>query len=356
VDLAEHFQRWGEQGIHRLPTYGRISLGIAADPEVRDLMLEAPAEQRQPVLIFAVVHDLLLSGTDHRLAQWYPTVGGHGNPTGDPYPDFRDFVLERRALVVDLLATRSTQTNEIGRCSVMRPAWAQVAEEVQSPLGLIELGASAGLNLLLDRWAYSYSPDGPRYGDASREVLVEAQSRGAPVPPLGPLQLASRIGIDLHPIDVHDDEAVQWLLACVWPEQLSRFQRLKAAIDVARTQQPQVIAGDIVESLPATAADVPADQHLAVQNSWVLNYLPAHARQRLTEELSDIGTARDLSWLSVENPESTPDLDYPPRPDGVEEPADSGATVAVLTTWRSGRRTVRRLADCHPHGTWLRWW
>jgi len=354
VDLAENFRRWGVEGMHRLPMYGRISVATAADPEVRDLLLEAPAQQRQPVLLFAVVHHLLLTGADHRLARWYPTVGGSPGCDGDPYPDFRDFVLGRRAEVAELVAIRSTQTNEIGRCAVLRPAWNYVAAvEGQPPIGLIELGASAGLNLLLDQWAYAYEPVGPRYGDPNTEVLVEAEARGDQLPPLGPLRLGSRIGIDLHPIDVRDEEAVRWLLACVWPEDLARFRRLKAAIEVARTQPPQVIAGDVVETLPSTAAQVPVDQHLAVQNSWVLNYLTDDARRQLMEQLADIGAVRDLSWVSVERPESTPGLDYPPRPDGRDE---SGATVAVLTTWRSGQRAVRRLADCHPHGTWLQWW
>ena len=316
-------------------------------------MLEAPAQQRQPVLLFAVVHYLLLSGADHRLARRYPTVGGRADAAGDPYPDFRDFVLSRRDEVCELLATRSTQTNEVGRCAVLRPAWGQVADEMQAPLGLVEIGTSAGLNLLLDRWAYSYAPAGPSFGDPTQAVLIEAETRGGQVPPLGALPLGSRIGIDLHPIDLHDDESVRWLLACIWAEQLPRFRRLHAAIEVARRDPPEVITGDIVESLPATAAQVPGDQHLAVQNSWVLNYLPADARRQLVDVLDGIGAVRDLSWLSVESPEQTSGLTYPPRPDGAVE---SGATVAVLTTWRAGDKAVRRLADCHPHGTWLRWW
>lgn len=351
-DLPDSFRRWGEQALGPLPLYGRIATAVSEDAEVRDLLLEAPREQRLPVLLFAVIHHLLLSGAEHRLGRWYPTVGGRADADGDPYDDFRDFALGRRSQVVELLATRSTQTNEIGRCSVLRPAWAVVAEEVQVPLGLVELGSSAGLNLLLDQWAYSYSPDGPRYGDPAIDVLVEAESRGVDLPPLGPADLGSRVGIDLHPISVGDDEAVRWLLACVWPEQLSRFQRLEAAIEVARTWPLRLVAGDIVATLPSIAGDTPMDQHLAVQNSWVLSYLPSDARGRLVSVFEEIGSVRDLSWVSMESPESVPDLELPPRPDG----GDDAGTVAVLSTWRDGHKRVRRLADCHPHGTWLHWW
>jgi len=354
-DLAGSFGHWGAQMLPTLPLYGRISSAAAEDAEVRDLLLEAPAEQRLPVLLFAVVHHLLLSGAEHDLARWYPTVGGRVDADGDPYVDFRNFVLGRRAEVVELLATRSTQTNEIGRCAVLRPAWTVVAEEVRTPLGLVELGTSAGLNLLLDRWAYAYSPDGPRYGDPTRDVLVQAESRGATAPALKAMDLGSRLGIDRHPIAVKDEEAARWLLACVWPEQLTRFARLKAAIEIARTDPPPLVAGDIVEALPSIVAAVPEDQHLAVQNSWVLNYLAPEARQRLVATLDKIGSARNLSWVSIESPDFVPDLNFPPRPDGADD-AGGDASVAVLTTWRDGHKAVRRMADCHPHGTWLHWW
>ncbi|MGI8723376.1 MAG: DUF2332 domain-containing protein [Geodermatophilaceae bacterium] len=358
-DLAGSFARWGAQVLQPLPLYGRIASAVAGDADVRDLLRHAPPEQRLPVLLLAVVHHLLLGGADHPLSRWYPTVGGRADAgadagaDADPYVDFRDFVFGRRSEVTELLATRSTQTNEIGRCSVLRPAWAVVVEEVRAPLGLIELGTSAGLNLLVDRWAYSYSPEGPRYGDPARDVLVEAQSRGARLPESGSLPLGSRVGIDLQPIQVRDEEAVRWLLACVWPEQLGRFQRLQAAIEVARTDPPRVVAGDLVEMLPSIVAELPENEHLAVQNSWVLNYLPAESRQRLVSVLDELGSARDLSWVSIESPELVPELDIPPRPGGG---ADSEASVAVLSTWRDGRKAVRRLADCHPHGTWVHWW
>ena len=352
-DPGGSFQNWGEQVMSGLPLYGRLATATAQDPEVRDLLLAAPPEQRLPVLLFAVVHHLLLGGTEHRLARWYPTVGGRADAAGDPYEDFRDFVLGRRAEVTELVATRSTQTNEVGRCAVLRPAWTVVSEEVRAPLGLVEVGTSAGLNLLLDRWAYSYSPKGPRYGDPTRNVLVQTESRGTTPPVLSDMDLGSRVGIDLHPIAVGDEEAARWLLACVWTEQLARFARLKAAIEVARTDPPRLIAGDIVETLPSVVAAVPEDQHLAVQNSWVLNYLPSEARQRLVGVLDEIGSARNLSWVSLECPEFVPDLHFPPRPDGV---VDDSVTVALLSTWRDGRKAVRRLADCHPHGAWLHWW
>lgn len=355
MELAEGFHRFGASGAGTgcLSLYKRLSQAVAEDPEVRDLLLVTPTTQRQPVLLFAVIHYLLLGGVEHRLARWYPTIGGRVDADDDPYQDFRDFVLGNRDRVSELLATRSTQTNEIGRCAILRPAWTVVADEVGRPLGLVELGSSAGLNLLLDRWAYAYTPEGPRYGDLARDVLVEAESRGGSLPALGGMELASRVGLDLNPIPVWDDEATRWLLACVWPDDTARFSRLQAALEVAQTSPARVVAGDLLEVLPSVVEQVPADQHLAIQNSWVLNYLPPSDRLRVIGLLSEVGRIRDLSWVSVESPAAATGLEFPPRPDSTENDA---ATVAVLSTWRGGHRAVRRLADCHPHGRWIHWW
>jgi len=98
---------------------------------------------------------------------------------------------------------------------------------------------------------------------------------------------------------------------------------------------------------------VPDDQHLAIQNSWVLSYRPTQVLTALLAVIDGIGAARDLSWVSMESPQAVPGLTLPARPDGT---SDDSQTVAVLTTYRQGRRSARRLADCHPHGTRLQWW
>jgi hypothetical protein len=45
------------------------------------------------------------------------------------------------------------QQNEVRRCTLLLPAFALAAGTVRSPLALVEVGASAGLNLLFDRYA-----------------------------------------------------------------------------------------------------------------------------------------------------------------------------------------------------------
>jgi hypothetical protein len=136
----------------RAPLYSRMASGIAEDESLAGLLLRAPAAQRQPVLLFACVHDLLLSGVDggrEELARHYPNLTSSPDE-GDPLPALQQFCAHHDVALTRLLSSRSTQTNEIGRCALLLPAFGMLAAEV-GPLPHLDVGASAGLNLLLDR-------------------------------------------------------------------------------------------------------------------------------------------------------------------------------------------------------------
>src|SRR5205085_2794304 len=107
------------------------------------------------------------------------------------------------------ILARSTQTNEVGRLATLVPAFAAVAS---GPIALIEAGASAGLNLFPDRYSYSWGD-----GTIGSGPLLTASARG-PVPlPVAVPTVAWRVGVDLHPLDVADDDAMRWLSFLVWP-------------------------------------------------------------------------------------------------------------------------------------------
>jgi hypothetical protein len=162
-------------------------------------------------------------------------------------------------------------------------------------------------------------------------------------------RIARSIGLDLMPIDVCDDTEVRWLEACVWPDQADRFARLVAAIEVARSNPPDVRQGDAVQDLAAIVAEAAEHGHPVVTNSWVLNYLPHDTRLQYVDELDRIGSERDLSWVIAEAPGQTAGLPVP-----TTEPPEE-ITVVTLVRWRAGNRTVRRLGTTHPHGYWFRW-
>ncbi|QCB94789.1 DUF2332 domain-containing protein [Cellulomonas shaoxiangyii] len=236
------------------PVYEAWALGVAEDAVVADLIATLPRGKRQPNLVLAA-------------ARWH---GARGD-----YDDLRSTLLGQWPQVRATVLARATQTNEANRCAVLLPFLA----ELPQPLALLEVGAAAGLCLLPDRYSYRYD-DGtaldPDDGPAD-VVLPCALGPGVRAPRRLP-QVAWRAGIDLAPVDVSDDDACAWLEALVWPEHDERRTRLRAALDVARRDPPRVVPGDLLDVLPALAAEAPRDATLVVLHSAVLAYLDAGAR------------------------------------------------------------------------------
>src|SRR5262245_42000623 len=176
----------------------------------------------QPNLFFAAIQ--LLTGPDGM-----PLTG----------LALQSFVRGRGDDIRTIMRSRATQTNEVGRCAVLLSALPP------GRLALLEVGASAGLCLLLDRFRYEFGSIA--IGEASAPVSERCMVSGrVPVPPVMP-QIVWRRGLDLSPINVRDEDAVRWLLACVYPDQRERRGRLAAAIDLAKADPPAVIAGDLVD-------------------------------------------------------------------------------------------------------------
>ena len=275
----------------------------------------------QPNLFFASIQ--FLTGPDGM-----PSTGA----------EVRAFVTRHGHELGAVMRARRTQTNEVGRCAVLLPALPA------GPLALLEVGASAGLCLLLDRFHYDFGSS--RVGDASSPVQLRCATTGpVPVPPALP-RVTWRRGLDARPIDVHDDDAVRWLLACVWADHPERRRRLEGAIAIASADPPVVSAGDLVDDLPAVLADVPRDAHLVVFHSAVLTYVSPDRRQAFAALLAAESQRREITWLSNEAP-------------GVVAGAPSTTELRFLlarTRFTNGRRREEILAHSHPHGadvTWL---
>src|SRR5262249_32515842 len=149
---------------------------VSVDEDLLQLIGLAPPAGRQPLVLLAAVHHLLLGGLDHPLAAVYA-----GESDADPAPLFRDVCLSRRDAVLELLATRRTQTNECARSAALVPALAWVAQRVPGPLALVDVGASAGLNLLCDRYRIDYGPSGV-VGPPDSPVRLECRVLGGHPP------------------------------------------------------------------------------------------------------------------------------------------------------------------------------
>lgn len=336
-DLATRFRHFGTvECVPASPLYSRLALAIADDPLL--LAIAAAAPQTQPVanLFLAAVQYLLIEDHADSLTRFYPTLGGAGGAGADPYPDFRAFSLAHIEEIRTLLRTRLVQTNAVGRCAALLPAFGVVARLAEAhPMALVEIGASAGLNLLWDRYAYDYG-DGVLWGDPQSPLRLACAVRGDRPPPLPATAptMASRLGIDLHPIDVHDPGQVRWLRALIWPEHVDRAERLQRAVEMARADPPRMLTGDALALLPEVLAALPSSVDACVFHSFTVNQFTPDARQRLQAILTEHAYTRHVYRVSLEG---------------------SPHALLRLGVCRGGAWERHHLALCEPHGRWIEW-
>ena len=311
--------------------YAGLSRQILEDPELLELASRAPVGQPPPNLLFGVVHYLLLLGLGHPLAAFYPSLNGGRDLGEDPFPAFREFCLANAARITGLMQSRKVQTNEVGRSSALQRGFAVVASRTERPLALVEVGASAGLNLIGDRYHYSYGS--LEIGDPASEVRIECRLRGELVPPAAVAEVAWRVGIDHNPVDVADPDQALWLRALVWPDQPWRAELLLAAMRCAGQDPPRILAGDALDLLPEALAAAPADAALCVYSSFTLYQMRPPELRRLEGILEEAARSRPIHRLALEwNPIDRSYLElYDPQ----------GAKV--------------RLAAAQEHGQWLEW-
>jgi hypothetical protein len=363
--LARIQRRFGEFAAEyaALPLYSSLCRHLAVDEELASLLLAARPGQARPVLWLAAVHELVLRHPDSSAAQWYPSVtGGDGSGRGDPWPDVRQTVLEHSEEVTHTIGRRRTQTNEVNRAVHLGVGLAVAAADLaERPVALVELGASAGLLLGIDRYAVELTGASPatQLGDQRSPVRCSGTDRSGVgeqlrARGLGLPRVVGRVGVDLDPVQLDDDDAVRWLEACLWPDVPGRVERFRAARALLRADPPEVLRGDLVEDLARTVAvgrqQAGPEAHIVVLSSWALNYVPVERRLELEGDLYRIAQEiAHLSWLSAEPPGCVP---------GVRVPAnlaqDRGGTVVGVRRWRDGREVPPlALGSCHPHGQWV---
>jgi hypothetical protein len=328
------------------PLYDRICRFVADDEELLALVQEAPPPAHQPNVLLGVVHYLLLGGLEHPLAAVYA-----GQSDADPGPLFRDVCLSHRAEVLALMETRRTQTNECGRSAVIGPALTWVAQQYGAPLALLDVGASAGLNLGCDRYLLDYGAAGTT-GPADATVRIACTVRGG-LPPIAPRlpTITARLGLDRSPIDLTDEGDARWMLACIWPD-TGRLERTSAAIRDAQAHPPTIRTGDMIDDLPAALAELPDDALACVTTTWALAYLQPEGRERFAARLADAGRARPVVWISGEGPGIVSAFADRVPPDDLD---DIEPSVLGAIRYDRDERDATALAFVHPHGAAIDW-
>jgi hypothetical protein len=289
-DVVEEYRDFATYAAGDSPCFEEWALGVAGDPEVLAWLATLPAIKRQPNLVFAA-------------ARW------HGAPAPGPYSGLRDVLIGREPEVRATILAKATQTNEVGRLATLVPVLALV----EGPLALLEVGASAGLCLFPDRYDYAWPPVGRLVGSGGPALTAEATGL-LPVPAAHP-EVVWRGGVDLNPLDVTDADAMAWLTTLVWPEQDERRERLRAAVEVARREPPDLVRGDLFDHLPTLLDDAGRHGTPVVLHSAVIAYLEEPDRERFHDLMTDLVREGRCHWISNEGqrvlPRVTGDLDVP---------------------------------------------
>jgi len=327
------------------PLYEQVALAVSADKDLLELVRQAPPSAHMPPALLAAVHYLLLAGLDHPLADVYA-----GRASSDPGPLFRDVCLSHREEVAELLATRHIQTNDCGRCSSIGVALTYVSRRLGPPLALVDVGTSAGLNLLCDRYRLDYGSHGAT-GPEHSPVKVECSVLGGQPPVAAQLPpLAAKVGIDRSPIDLTDPADARWLLACVWPD-TGRLERTAAAIEMGRQDPPTIVRGRASDVLLDTLDALPDTLAAMVTTTWVFGYFTLEERPQFVDILAEAARRRPVIWVSAEAAGTVGAFADVPLPRHEEAVSD----VLGLMDFDAGEPTPELLGFVQPHGRWIDW-
>lgn len=353
-----------EEAAPESPLYAHLAQAAADDDDVAGLLTAAQPYDARPTLLFAAVHRLVIADPICDLAHYYPTVGGEYGVDGATWPTFRSFALDHAERVREIVTTRTTQTNEVRRAALLFPAVARAAKEAGGPIGLLEVGTSAGLLLGLDRYGYRYqAADGEQVaaGPAKAPLVLNCVlnlADGAKRPALPKnVKVAAKVGLDRNPVDLTDEEQLAWLEACVWADQPERVRLLNQAATAQTKDRPEFVTGDVVADLTRAADRIPAELPLVVFNSHVLPYLPEEGRAAFVAALGELAATRPVWWISQEAYEAGLRLVLPDRADLAYDKAKGPTPLGTLglVRWRDGRPEAAALARTAFHGERIVW-
>lgn len=296
---------------------------------------QAHLREATPLRLLGALHAFALAEPESALAAQYPAATDA--PHWAALTAAAAALLDGRRAEVVAFMTSPPQTNEVGRSFCLAPGFLTIAAETGLPLRLLEIGASAGLNLRFDRYAYDFA--GQAWGAPGSPVRLDNDWRGPP-PALASLEVAERAGCDQAPVDVADPAQALRLQAYVWPDQAERMARLRGAIAVARDNPAELTAADAAAWTARRLAPTPGVASV-LYHSVMWQYMPeaTQAATRAAIEAAGAAASREapVAWLRME-------------PNGERK----GWPMELrLTRWPGGAE--RHLADLHPHGAWVAW-
>ena len=292
----------------------------------------APLADALPLRVAGGIHSLHLSGAEPALGAIYR------GEVADDVTLVAGAIARHEAALLPWL-NGPPQTNEAGRSSNFAAAMLWLASKGLPPrFECLEIGSSAGINLMMNRYAYDLG--GLRVGPDAPDLSFTPEWRGN-APPSASFEIAGLKGCDVAPVDLTEPVHALRLKAYVWPEHTARFERIEAAITAARKRAPDLVRANAAEFVEAELAKPQAEGTTRVlMHSIVWQYVPQKQQARVTAAMDAAGAKatpeRALAWIAL------------------EANRDTHRHELVVRYWPGGERSVQ-LAEAHPHGAWVKW-
>ncbi|MBP2330868.1 hypothetical protein JOF56_011253 [Kibdelosporangium banguiense] len=337
------YRRFGEVDAAKTsPLYEGVTIAVSNSEEALHAIETVPARKRNPAVILAALHDLALAGRAPALAEAYAAADA-----GAAAEAAIDTLVGMTDAVAAIATSRKLRTNVTGRQPVLYPAIAEAARRAgATTVGLIDIACSAGFNLNVDSVGITYS-NGQTLGDATSPVQLQASVVGdRPIPEQAMPKVVTRVGIDLNPVDVTDEDEARWLRACQEPE---RAARLEAEIALAATNPPLLLQGDAIEVLPDAFARIPVDALPVVTTTWALSSFSLENRLRFLHRLDEAAVGRAVAWVSVEGVGVAPAI-----PTFGDRHA-SGHSIIGIAVFEGAALKAEAVGRCWSRGRLLAW-
>jgi len=288
-----------------------------------------PSDDAVGLRFAAALHYLVLNNQCNTLANIFPSVN---KPAGDIQTQLLVDIIDKHESVILKYLESPPQTNEVGRSMALLGGFLEIAKRFGADMDTFEIGASAGLNMLFDK--YYYQADDWHWGDKNSLVQFELDWRGSS-PPLTSIKVNNRHACDLSPVDITGDK--NRLLAYVWPDQFKRFTRIDNAIEIARNANLKIDKMSAADWLLSKRHQTAKNRPSVFYNSIMWQYMPSAEQQRALNTLNAIGAESTATapviWLRM-------------------EPSKNKKHAEVrMTTWP--RKSEILLANCGYHGEWV---
>jgi hypothetical protein len=342
ADVLTHFN---EQAVfceaYGSPFTGQLIRRFAEDLKsggpVAALVGDWPTNPRADALslrLTGALHAAALSGRDAELARLYPNARTEWR-MDDVWPAARAFLAREHDWVAEFIQS-APQTNEVRRSIALLAGFLDFAKTWQGPIDMLEIGASAGLNLSWDR--FHYSTKSWAWGGES-PVEIDTDWNGAPPLIEAKPNIRHRAACDLNPLDIDDPEQLLRLRSYIWPDQPERLARFDGAVELARQAHVKVERADAAVWLKQKLSERARDAATIVYHSIFLQYPPRDARAAIVAAIREAGESATpdapLAWVRLE-PEALTD--------GVR---DSLRMTIDITTWPGAARRILAHTDGH---------